>query len=78
MVLDDYLDGFVSPDSARESYGVVIDLDSLNVDTDATLTERAAIRASRGDTKMFHRFKYFDTESEEYEWINRNIPRDAQ
>lgn len=78
MVLDDYLDGFVSLDSARQSYGVVIDLDALNVDTDATLAERAAIRASRGDTKMFHRFNYFNTESEEYDWINRNIPRDAR
>ena len=78
MVLDDYLDGFVSLDSARDSYGVVIGLDALNVDTDATLAERAAIRAGRGDTKMFHRFNYFDTESEEYDWINRNIPRDAR
>ena len=78
MVLDDYLDGFVSLDSARKSYGVVIDFEALNVDINATLAERADIRASRGDTKMFHRFNYFDTESEEYEWINRNIPRDAQ
>ena len=74
MVLDDVLDGFVSLAAARESYGVVIDPDALRVDAAATKAQRAAIRASRGDTRMFHRFNYFATESEEFQWISKNIP----
>ena len=77
MVLDDYLDGFVSLDAARASYGVMIDPDTLNVDSDATLAQRETIRAGRGDTGMFHRFNYFNAEAEEYEWITRNIPRET-
>ena len=77
QVLDDCLDGFVSLDAARESYGVMIDPDTLNVDSDATLAQRETIRAGRGDTGMFHRFNYFNTEAEEYEWITRNIPRET-
>ena len=76
-VLDDVLDGFVSLAAARESYGVVIDPDALQVDAAATKAQRAAIRASRGDTRMFHRFNYFANESEEFQWISKNIPRDS-
>ncbi len=77
MVLDDVLDGFVSLEAARESYGVVIDPDALQVDVAATDAQRSAIRASRGKTRMFHRFNYFATESEEFQWISKNIPRDS-
>ena len=30
---------------------------------------------SRGPTKLFHRFNYFDTAEEELEWVEKNIPR---
>ncbi len=75
MVLDDVLDGFVSVEAARDSYGVVIDLEAQRADESATEVQRKHIRAARGDTKMFHRFNYFQTESEEFRWVNRNIPR---
>ena len=74
-VLDDYLDGFVSLEAARDSYGVVIEPEAAEVDSKATHALRASIRDSRGNTKMFHRFNYFNTESEEYEWITQNISR---
>ena len=66
MVLDDVLDGFVSVEAARDSYGVVIDLEAQRADESATEVQRKHIRAARGDTKMFHRFNYFQTESEEF------------
>jgi len=75
LVLDDVLDGFVSIEAARENYGAVIDLEAQRVDETATEVQRKQIRAARGDTKMFHRFNYFQTESEEFRWVNRNIPR---
>ena len=75
MVIDDVLDGFVSAEAARDSYGVIIDPDSRTVDERATEAQRKHLRIVRGGTKMFHRFQYFQTESEEFEWINRNIPR---
>ncbi|PZC51113.1 MAG: hypothetical protein DK304_000348 [Chloroflexi bacterium] len=36
---------------------------------------RSDLRRKRGDTKMFHRFIYFDDELEEREWIERNMRR---
>ena len=42
-VLDDVLDGFVSPQSAREQYGVVID--GAEVDAAATAALRIQLRA---------------------------------
>ena len=75
MVLDDVLDGFVSLDAARESYGVVINPDTLRVDGEATEEQRQSIRAARGDTKMFHRFDYFQTADEELRWVERHMPR---
>ena len=66
---------FVSPQAALDDYGVVIDGDALTVDTAATAAKREAIRNARGNTGLFHRFGYFDSESEELEWVNRNIPR---
>ena len=75
MVLDDVLDGFVSMDTARESYGVVINPDTLRVDGEATEEQRQSIRVARGETKMFHRFEYFQTADEELSWVERNMPR---
>ncbi len=75
QVLDDALDGFVSQEAAREHYGVIIDLDAQAVDAAATDAARAALRDSRGRPEMFHRFNYFRTESDEFRWVNQNIPR---
>ncbi len=75
LVLDDVKDGFVSTEAARNEYGVVIDADAMVVDAAATDAKRAEIRSARGKTGLFHRFGYFDSEAEELEWVNRNIPR---
>ena len=75
MVLDDVKDGFVSARAALDDYGVVIDGDALTVDLAATAAKREAIRNARGNIGLFHRFGYFDSEAEELEWVNRNIPR---
>jgi N-methylhydantoinase B len=75
QVLNDVLDGFVSVESAQESYGVVIDPEIMVVDQRATAAKRSELQASRGPTKLFHRFEYFDTAEEELEWVERNIPR---
>ena len=74
-VLDDVLDGFVSVRGAQDSYGVVIDPDTLVIDSRATATKRQGLRSSRGPTKLFHRFEYFDTAEEELKWVESNIPR---
>ena len=78
MVLDDFQDGFVSLDAARESYGVVIDPEAMAVDIPATGSQRQRIRTTRGETRMFHRFNYFSDAADELRWINSNIPRDPQ
>ncbi len=75
QVLDDVKDGFVSMRSALEHYGVVIDPASMTVDEDCTGGKRDSIRESRGPTKLFHRFEYFDSEEEEFEWVCKNMPR---
>jgi len=75
LVLDDVKDGFVSLQSALNDYGVVIAEDGLAVDAAATAAKREQMRAGRGKTGLFHRFSYFDSEAEELEWVNRNIPR---
>ena len=74
-VLDDVLDGFVSVGAAQDSYGVVIDPDTLVIDPRATASKRQELKNSRGPTKLFHRFEYFDTAEEELEWVTENIPR---
>jgi N-methylhydantoinase B len=74
-VLNDVLDGFVSVAAALESYGVVIDSNTLVIDERATTAKRRELGASRGPTKLFHRFEYFDTAEEELEWVEKNIPR---
>ena len=75
QVLNDVLDGFVSVGAAESSYGVVIDPESLVIDQRATTAKRQELGSSRGPTKMFHRFNYFDTAEEELEWVEKNIPR---
>jgi N-methylhydantoinase B len=47
-VLRDVRNEFVSPRSAHEDYGVVIDVASWTVDEAATRARRAELRASRG------------------------------
>ena len=74
-VLGDVKDGFVSMRSALQRYGVVIDPAAMTVDEDCTEGKRASIRESRGPTKLFHRFEYFDSEEEEFEWVCKNMPR---
>lgn len=56
-VLADVLGGFVSPRSALEEYGVILDVDTETVDLEATQAHRAA---HRWPTKLFHRRDYFD------------------
>ena len=58
QVRDDVLDGFISPESARDDYGVVLSADLIEVDEPAT----AALRRELGRLKrgMFHRHGYFD------------------
>ena len=53
-VLDDVVNGFVSPTSAERDYGVVLGSDSLTVDANAT----ARKRAKRPATALFHRGTY--------------------
>ena len=74
-VLDDVKDGFVSLESALSSYGVVIDPEALQFDAPGTEAKRMGMLSARGDTKLFHRFNYFNTEEEEYQWVNQNMPR---
>ena len=74
-MLDDVLDGFVSVEAAQHSYGVVIDPVTMVVDRRGTVSMRKDLQSSRGATKLFHRFIYFDTAEEELEWVERNIPR---
>ncbi|HSX79704.1 MAG TPA: hydantoinase B/oxoprolinase family protein [Candidatus Saccharimonadia bacterium] len=54
-VLEDVLDGFVSPESALKDYGVVLDPQTLAVDE----VETSKIRTDhRSEMAMFHRDKY--------------------
>ena len=75
QVLDDVKDGFVSTDAAFQRYGVAIDPVALEIDASGTESLRKDIRKSRGRTKLFHRFDYYDTAEEELEWVNKRLPR---
>ena len=57
-VRDDVLDGFVTPQSARDDYGVV--LNEGAIDVAATRATRAELRRAPG--AMFHRGGWFDGE----------------
>ena len=74
QVLEDVLDGFVSVEAAQSSHGVVIDPVTVVVDQRGTAM-RKDLEISRGPTKLFHRFNYFDTAEEGSEWMGRKIPR---
>ena len=67
--------GFVTVESARRDYGVVVDENTMLVDARATEALRQDIRRVRGPPKLFHRFIYFDDEAEELEWVRRRFPR---
>jgi N-methylhydantoinase B len=75
LVNDDVQDGFVTLEAALRDYGVVIDPVTLKTDEQGTEAKRKDISSSRGPTKLFHRFNYYDTADEEYEWINEHFPR---
>ena len=51
-VLKDVRNEYVSPESARRDYGVVIDTESRAVDTTATEQLRAEMRAARGNVPL--------------------------
>ena len=53
-VLEDFLDEYVTLEEARQSYGVVIEPQSMKVDRDATERERAKRRAANGGTHAAH------------------------
>jgi N-methylhydantoinase B len=59
-VLNDVLGGFVSVESAREDYGVIIDAGGEGVDLAATQDRRQSVR---WETKLFHRGSYFDADA---------------
>jgi N-methylhydantoinase B len=59
LVARDVLAGVVTPGSAREDYGVVVDGETGRVDVPATERLRAARRRRRGPVRMFHRGGYF-------------------
>jgi N-methylhydantoinase B len=75
LVNDDVKDGYVTLEAALRDYGVVIDPVTLATDEQGTEAKREEIGLSRGPTKMFHRFNYFDTADEEYQWIKEHFPR---
>ena len=75
LVLDDVKDGFVSLGAAVKAYGVVIDPVTMEVDDSGSASMRRDLTNTRGQTKLFHRFDYFDSSEEEFEWVKRNIPR---
>ncbi len=55
-VLEDVLDGKVSVEQARESYGVVVDLDQGVVDHEQTAAGRERLREARGEVNWTHDF----------------------
>ena len=59
QVLGDVLDGFITAESARRDYGVVLSSDETTLDEAATHALRASLPAPAG---MFHRGAYFDDE----------------
>ena len=56
---EDVLDGFVSPASALKDYGVVLDLQTLEIDEVETAKLRKDLRR---EMAMFHRGKYLYAE----------------
>ena len=75
LVEKDVRGGFVSLESARSEYGVVIDSETLKADGPGSLAFRKDLRRGREQPKLFHRFIYFDDDEEEHRWIERHLPR---
>ena len=76
LVEKDVHGGFVSLDSARSEYGVVIEPETLKADSPRhTGLSRKTSAGRREQPKLFHRFIYFDDEEEERRWIESNLPR---
>ncbi|MEM8683894.1 MAG: hypothetical protein AAGF72_10700, partial [Pseudomonadota bacterium] len=61
QVLEDVLDGFVSPESALEDYGVVLGADGESLDEAATAERRAA---AERPAEMFHRHGFYEAEAD--------------
>ncbi len=75
QVEKDVRGGFVSLESARSEYGVVINTETLKADGAGTKAFRKDLLKVREQPKLFHRFIYFDDDEEERRWIERNLPR---
>ena len=75
LVEKDVRGGFVSLESARSEYGVVMDPATLVADVSGTEAYRKDFRSAREQPKLFHRFIYFDDDEEERRWIERHLPR---
>ena len=75
LVERDVRGGFVSLESARSEYGVVIDPETLKADGPGSAAFREDLRRTREQPKLFHRFIYFDDDEEERRWIERHLPR---
>ena len=71
LVLRDVLSGIVSVETAREDYGVIVDVDAEGVDIAGTDRLRADTRAP---TKLVHRRGYFD----EQEWYEASLQLTAR
>jgi N-methylhydantoinase B/oxoprolinase/acetone carboxylase alpha subunit len=55
-VLEDVLDRKISPDEAREVYGVMIDTAASAVDLELTAQRRAELAAARGVTTEIYNY----------------------
>ena len=55
LVASDVLDGYVSLESARETYGVVINPETMEVDREATLARREARRKGQAPDSLSYR-----------------------
>ena len=73
--MDDVKDGFISLNGAMESYGVIINSSSMLIDQNGTKITREQLKNTRGPTKLFHRFNYFDSADEEFQFIEAAFPR---
>ncbi len=68
LVLKDVLGGLVSVQSARDDYGVIIDVEAETIDAEATQATR---REKRWPVKLIHRGDYHD----ESEWYDALLDR---
>ena len=47
------------------------------IDEQGTEAKRKDVRALRGPVKLFHRFDYFESAEEEYQWVKERFPNDC-